>query len=324
VFKDEELSLVAGGSGFIGTNLCEYLLNKGKKVICLDNQFTGSINNIKKFESNSNFDVIYHDIIEPIYIRASEIYNLACPASPIHYQYDPKRTLMTSIVGTNNLLDLALETGAKFFQASTSEIYGDPDVHPQPEDYWGNVNPFGPRSCYDEGKRCGETLCYIYKKKYPHLEISIGRIFNTYGPCMSANDGRVISNFINEAINNEDITIYGDGLQTRSFCYVDDLVEVIYRLIQSGAAVDLPVNIGNPDEHTILDIANKIIELTDSRSKIIHLDLPQDDPKRRRPDIQRAKDLLDWEPRVSLELGLTQTIKYFEDLKNGSSERDAA
>lgn len=305
--------LITGGAGFIGSHLCERLLNEGHEVICLDNFFTGSKNNIVHLMDNPYFEVIRHDIEEPILIEVDEIYNLASPASPIHYQKDPVKTVRTNVMGAINVLDIAKKTEAKVLQASTSEVYGDPEIHPQPEEYRGNVNPTGPRACYDEGKRCAETLFFDYYREYG-VNIRVVRIFNTYGPRMALNDGRVVSNFIIQALNGEDITIYGNGSQTRSFCYVDDLVNGLIKMmdaVQTG-----PVNLGNPEEFTILQLAEKIIELTDSKSKIIFKPLPQDDPKQRQPDISKAIERLNWKPAVPLEKGLLNTIDYFKEKLN--------
>jgi len=305
--------LVTGGAGFLGSHLCERLLGQGHEVICLDNFFTGSKRNILHLINNPYFEVMRHDVTFPLYVEVDEIYNLACPASPIHYQFDPVQTTKTSVHGAINLLGLAKRTQAKIFQASTSEIYGDPTVHPQNEDYWGNVNPIGPRSCYDEGKRCAETLFFDYYRQY-QLPIKVVRIFNTYGPRMHANDGRVVSNFIVQALRGEDITIYGDGTQTRSFCFVDDLIDGFLAMMQSEEGFVGPVNLGNPVENTMLELAEKIIELTHSSSKLCFKALPQDDPKRRRPDISLAKQTLNWSPKVALEDGLKKTITYFESV----------
>jgi len=305
--------LVTGGAGFLGSHLCERLLNDGHDVICVDNFFTGTRDNILHLLANPRFEVLRHDITQPLYVEVDEIYNLACPASPPHYQHDPIHTLKTSVIGTMNMLGLARRTGAKLFQASTSEVYGDPAQHPQNESYWGNVNPIGIRSCYDEGKRAAETLCFDYHREHG-VRIKVARIFNTYGPRMHPNDGRVVSNFILQALKGDDITVYGEGQQTRSFCYVDDLIEVFVRLMNSPDDVTGPINTGNPGEFTILELAEKVIRLTQSSSKIIKLPLPQDDPKQRRPDISRAKSTLAWEPHVILDQGLQKTIEYFRSL----------
>ncbi|HAW59380.1 MAG TPA: NAD-dependent dehydratase [Bacteroidales bacterium] len=305
--------LVTGGAGFIGSHLCKRLLDIGHEVICLDNYFTGSKENVIELLSNPYFELIRHDVTMPFFIEADEIYNLACPASPIHYQYNPIKTIKTSVMGAVNMLGLAKRIRAKILQASTSEVYGDPDVHPQTEDYWGKVNPIGPRACYDEGKRCAEALFMNYHHQN-NVRIKIIRIFNTYGPKMHPNDGRVVSNFIVQALNNQDITIYGDGSQTRSFQYVDDLIEASIRMMETSDDITGPVNIGNPSEFTILELAEKVIQLTDSRSKIVFKPLPPDDPKQRQPDITLAKKLLKWEPQVPLDDGLSLTIAYFRKL----------
>jgi UDP-glucuronate decarboxylase len=305
--------LVTGGAGFVGSHLCERLLNEGNEVICLDNFFTGRKKNISHLMSNLNFELIRHDIIFPYYAEVDEIYNLACPASPPFYQENPIKTMKTSVIGAINMLGLAKRTGAKILQASTSEVYGDPTVHPQPESYWGNVNPIGIRSCYDEGKRSAETIFMDYHKQNK-VKIKIIRIFNTYGPRMNPKDGRVVSNFIMQALNNENITIYGDGSQTRSFQYVDDLVEGMIRMMDSPENITGPINLGNPNEFTILQLAHTIIETTKSKSKIISLPLPQDDPKQRKPEISLAKfNLNKWEPTIELNEGLLKTISYFKN-----------
>jgi UDP-glucuronate decarboxylase len=306
--------LITGGAGFVGSHLCERLLKEGNDVISLDNYFTGNKNNIIKLLDNPHFEMVRHDITEPYYAEVDEIYNLACPASPIHYQYNPIKTIKTSVMGAINTLGLAKRVNAKILQASTSEVYGDPQVHPQPESYWGHVNPIGIRSCYDEGKRCAETLFMDYHNQN-NVAIKIIRIFNTYGPNMNPADGRVVSNFIVQALKGENITIFGDGLQTRSFQYVDDLVEGMIRMMNSDNSFLGPVNIGNPNEFTMLELAQTVIELTGSSSKIIHLALPQDDPKQRQPDISLAKEKLQgWEPKVQLREGLQTTIAYFDSL----------
>ena len=302
--------LVTGGAGFLGSHLCDRLIARGADVLCVDNFFTGSKANIAHLQSNPNFELMRHDITFPLYIEVNQIYNLACPASPIHYQHDPVQTTKTSVHGAINMLGLAKRTRATILQASTSEVYGDPEIHPQTEDYWGRVNPIGPRSCYDEGKRCAETLFFDYHRQHK-LAIKVVRIFNTYGPRMHPNDGRVVSNFIVQALRGEDITIYGNGEQTRSFCYVDDLIEAMLRMMQTPADITGPVNIGNPVEVTMLELAERIISLTQSASKLCYKPLPQDDPKQRRPDISFAKSALDWQPKVSLEDGLKTTIAYF-------------
>jgi UDP-glucuronate decarboxylase len=304
--------LVTGGAGFIGSHLCKRLLDEGHEVICLDNFFTGQKRNVEALTSNPKFSVIEHDIIDPITIEAQQLYNLACPASPIHYQYNPIRTIKTSTIGMINMLGLAKRTGARILQASTSEIYGDPLVHPQTEEYWGNVNCIGPRACYDEGKRVAETLCFDYHRAN-NVDIRIVRIFNTYGPHMHPQDGRVVSNFILQALHNKPITVNGDGSHTRSFCYVDDLVEGLIRMMNQDKHTG-PVNLGNPNEMTVDTLAKKVIELTQSSSKITYTPLPEDDPKQRQPDITRAKEILDWEPKVDLTTGLGKTIEYFKSL----------
>jgi len=305
--------LVTGGAGFLGSHLCQRLIDDGNNVVCVDNFFTGKEDNILKLLDNRNFQLIKHDVIFPLEVEADEIYNLACPASPVHYQYDPLQTMKTSFFGAMNLLDLTKQMNAKILQASTSEVYGDPEVHPQNENYWGYVNPIGIRACYDEGKRCAETLFFDYHRQYK-LSIKVARIFNTYGPNMNVDDGRVVSNFIVQALQNKPITIYGKGNQTRSFCYVDDLIEVFIKLMDSPDDFIGPVNIGNPVEFTIRELAEKVVEMTDSRSELIFKPLPQDDPKQRRPDITLAKEKLGWEPKIKLEEGLKMTIPFFEDL----------
>lgn len=305
--------LITGGAGFIGSHLCKRLLNEGNYVICLDNFFTGRKRNIENLLPNPNFELVEHDIIEPIDIRVDEIYNLACPASPPHYQYDPIKTMKTSVIGIINMLELAEKYNAKILQASTSEVYGDPLVHPQVETYWGNVNPIGIRSCYDEGKRCAETLISDYRRQ-KNLNTKIIRIFNTYGPNMTPDDGRVVSNFILQALKGEDITVYGDGSQTRSFCYVDDLIDGIVKMMDSNLSE--PVNLGNPTERTILDFAKLIIEFTGTKSKIIYKPLPSDDPTKRRPDITLAQTKLNWTPKVDINEGLKKTVAYFKELIN--------
>jgi len=303
--------LVTGGAGFLGSHLCDRLVTQGHHVLCVDNYFTGSKKNIKHLLDNKNFEVIRQDICLPLYVEVDEIYNLACPASPYYYQLDPIQTIKTSVIGAVNMLGLAKRTGAKILQASTSEVYGDPVVHPQPEEYWGHVNPIGIRSCYDEGKRAAETLFIDYNRVH-NVRIKIMRIFNTYGPKMSENDGRVVSNFIVQALKGTDITIYGTGLQTRSFCYVDDLLDGMMALMDTDDQVTGPVNIGNPGEFTMLELAEKVIQLTGSNSKIVHMDLPKDDPTQRKPNIDRAKIILGWEPKINLEQGLIKTIEYFK------------
>ncbi|MDX9770081.1 MAG: SDR family oxidoreductase [Tenuifilaceae bacterium] len=308
--------LVTGGAGFLGSHLCERLLNDGNDVICLDNFFTGCKANVLHLMNRPYFEIIRHDVINPIFLEVDEIYNLACPASPIHYQHNAIKTVKTSVMGTINMLGLAKRVGAKILQASTSEVYGDPQVHPQPESYWGNVNPIGPRACYDEGKRCAETLCMSYHQQN-RVRIKIARIFNTYGSRMSPNDGRVVSNFITQALQGNDLTIYGNGQQTRSFLYVDDLVEAMVRLMNTGDEIMGPVNIGNPEENSILELAQLIIQLTGSASQIACRELPLDDPTQRKPDISLAKALLNgWEPTMSLTKGLAITIDYFKNIKS--------
>jgi UDP-glucuronate decarboxylase len=305
--------LVTGGSGFLGSHLCGRLLAENANVICVDNFFTGAKRNIDHLLDHHHFELMRRDVTFPLYIEVDQIYNLACPASPIHYQHDPVQTTKTSVHGAINMLGLAKRLRAKILQASTSEVYGDPNVHPQPEDYWGHVNPIGPRSCYDEGKRCAETLFFDYWRQH-RLQIKVARIFNTYGPRMHPNDGRVVSNFIVQALLGRDITVYGDGSQTRSFCYVDDLIDGLVRLMATRADVTGPVNIGNPSEFSMLGLATMVIDLTGSRSRIVHRPRPQDDPEQRRPDISRAQEMLDWKPRTMLKEGLVSTIAYFDDL----------
>ncbi len=310
--------LVTGGAGFIGSHLCERLLNEGNEVICLDNYFTGNKRNIIHLLNNPYFELIRHDVCSPFFVEVDEIYNLACPASPIHYQYNPIKTVKTSVMGALNMLGLAKRINAKILQASTSEVYGDPEVHPQVESYWGNVNPIGERSCYDEGKRCAETLFMNYHTQN-NVKIKIIRIFNTYGPNMHPNDGRVVSNFIVQALKGEDITVAGDGTQTRSFQYVDDLLEAMIRMMATRDSFTGPVNTGNPNEFTILELAEKIIELPNSKSQIKFIPLPQDDPTQRRPNIDLAKKELDWEPKIQLNEGLVKTIEYFDNLLKGNN-----
>lgn len=306
--------LVTGGAGFLGSHLCEKLLqDSNNNVICLDNFFTGNKHNVYHLLNNKNFELIRHDVTFPLYIEVDEIYNLACPASPIHYQHDPVQTTKTSVHGAINLLGLAKRTGAKIFQASTSEVYGDPEVHPQPEEYWGKVNPIGIRSCYDEGKRCAETLFFDYHRQN-NVNIRVARIFNTYGPRMNPNDGRVVSNFIVQALKGDDITIYGDGSQTRSFCYVDDLIDGFIKLMNAPDEITGPINLGNPGEFSMKELAEKILLLTGSNSKLNFQELPQDDPKQRRPNIQKANSQLGWEPNINLEIGLKETINYFKNI----------
>lgn len=307
--------LVTGGSGFLGSHLCERLLEDGHEVICVDNFFTGSRGNIEHLLDNPRFEVIRHDVCFPLYVEVDEIYNLACPASPVHYQHDPVQTTKTSVHGAINMLGLAKRVGAKILQASTSEVYGDPEVHPQTEEYWGSVNPIGVRACYDEGKRCAETLFFDYHRQHK-LRIKVARIFNTYGPRMHPNDGRVVSNFINQALKGEPISIYGDGQQTRSFCYVEDLINGLVSLMDSADDFTGPVNIGNGEEYTMMELANRVLELTGSSSEIIYQPLPADDPKQRQPDTTLARQILKWEPSVSINDGLTKTIGYFQDLNS--------
>ncbi len=305
--------LITGGAGFLGSHLCERLLNEGNEVICVDNFYTGTKDNIKHLMDNPYFEVIRHDICFPLYVEVDEIYNLACPASPIHYQKDPVQTTKVSVSGAINMLGLAKRLKIKIFQASTSEVYGDPEVHPQPETYWGNVNPIGPRACYDEGKRCAETLFFDYHRQH-NIKIKVVRIFNTYGPRMHPNDGRVVSNFIVQALKGQDITVYGDGTQTRSFCYVDDMIDGFIKMMNSEDSFTGPVNLGNPEEYQIIELANMIIELTNSKSKVVFKPLPENDPKQRKPDITLAKNKLNWQPKTSIKEGLMKTIAYFEDM----------
>ncbi len=307
--------LVTGGAGFLGSHLCERLLKDGHDVICADNFYTGNKDNIIPLLDNPHFELIRHDVTFPLYVEVDEIYNLACPASPVHYQYDPVQTTKTSVHGAINMLGLAKRTNAKIFQASTSEVYGDPGVHPQPESYNGNVNPIGPRSCYDEGKRCAETLFFDYKRQH-NTNIRVVRIFNTYGPRMHPNDGRVVSNFIMQALKGEAITIYGDGQQTRSFCYVDDLIEGFIRMMNADDTVSGPINLGNPNEFTIKELAETVIRLTGAKSKLINAPLPTDDPAQRQPDIRLAQEQLGWQPTIQLEAGLEKTINYFKPFAN--------
>ena len=305
--------LITGGAGFIGSHLCERLLNEGCDVLCVDNYYTGIKDNVAHLLDNPRFEIMRHDVTFPLYVEVDEIYNLACPASPVHYQHDPVQTTKTSVHGAINMLGLAKRVQAKVFQASTSEVYGDPQVHPQDESYWGNTNPIGLRACYDEGKRCAETLFFDYWRQHG-LQIKVARIFNTYGPRMHPNDGRVVSNFIVQALQGQDITIYGDGSQTRSFCYVDDLIEAFVRIMATGDEFVGPVNIGNPGEFTILELAEKVIEFVGGSNKIVNKPLPMDDPTRRRPDISLAKEKLGWEPKIALDEGLRRTIEFFDDL----------
>lgn len=314
LYESRKKVLVTGGAGFLGSHLCDRLIEDGHEVLCLDNLFTGSKRNIEHLIGHSRFEFMRHDVTFPLYVEVDEIYNLACPASPVHYQHDPVATTKTSVHGAINMLGLAKRVGAKILQASTSEVYGDPKVHPQTEGYWGHVNPIGIRSCYDEGKRCAETLFFDYYRQHA-LEIRIVRIFNTYGPRMHPNDGRVVSNFIVQALNNEDITIYGDGSQTRSFQYMDDLIEGMLKLMNNDSSFTGPVNIGNPSEFTILQLAEKILKLIpESTSKIVHKPLPSDDPIQRQPDITIAREKLDWSPKVELDEGLIKTIEYFRQI----------
>jgi UDP-glucuronate decarboxylase len=303
--------LITGGAGFLGSHLCERMLNDGNDVLCVDNFYSGTKDNIVHLMGNPQFELIRHDVCFPLHVEVDEIYNLACPASPVHYQRDPIQTTKTSVLGAMNMLGLAKRTGSKILQASTSEVYGDPEVHPQIESYWGHVNTIGIRSCYDEGKRCAETLFFDYKRQHD-VEIKVVRIFNTYGPRMHPNDGRVVSNFIVQALRGEDITIYGDGSQTRSFCYVDDLIEGFVRMMASDKAVTGPINMGNPGEFTMIELAQAILKQVGSQSKLVFKPLPQDDPKQRRPDIMLAKQYLDWEPKINLDAGLDKTIAYFK------------
>ena len=309
----EKAILITGGAGFIGSHLCKRLLKDGHHVLCVDNFYTGRRSNIVHLISNPYFEVMRHDICFPLFIEVDEIYNLACPASPIHYQFDPVQTIKTAVHGAINMLGLAKRLKIKILQASTSEVYGDPTVHPQPESYWGNVNPIGIRSCYDEGKRCAETLFFDYHRQH-NVKIKVARIFNTYGPNMHPNDGRVVSNFILQALKGEDITVFGDGKQTRSFCYVDDLVDGLMRLMNSPDEFNGPVNLGNPAEFTILELAQQVIEMTGSKSKIVFHPLPSDDPRQRQPDISLAAEKLQWQPTISLKTGLRKTIEYFESV----------
>jgi len=311
--KIQRRTLVTGGAGFIGSHLCEQLLLLGNEVLCVDNYFTGSRNNVVHLLENKSFELLRHDITFPLYVEVDQIYNFACPASPIQYQHDPVQTTKTSVHGAINMLGLAKRTKARILQASTSEVYGSPAIHPQDESYWGNVNPIGPRSCYDEGKRCAESLFFDYHRQHK-LDIKVARIFNTYGPRMHPNDGRVVSNFIVQALNKKDLTIYGDGEQTRSFCYVDDLVDGIVRLMATGFDIQGPINLGNPQECSMIELAETIIDLTGSSSRLTHQPAPQDDPRQRKPNIDLAVKQLDWKPSTSLRDGLSKTISYFESL----------
>jgi UDP-glucuronate decarboxylase len=309
----ERRVLITGGSGFLGSHLCDRLVARGYDVVCADNLFTGRKRNVAHLIGNPNFEFLRHDVTFPLYVEVDQIYNLACPASPIHYQHDPVQTTKTSVHGAINMLGLAKRLRARIFQASTSEVYGDPDVHPQPEEYWGRVNPIGIRSCYDEGKRCAETLFFDYYRQHK-LEIRVARIFNTYGPRMHPNDGRVVSNFIVQALKGQDITLYGDGLQTRSFCYVDDLIDAFIAYMDKDGDLPGPINLGNPSEFTIKQLAEEVITLTGAKSKLIYQPLPSDDPKQRQPNIAKAQELLSWQPKVQLRDGLTKTIAYFDGL----------
>lgn len=317
----EKRVAVTGGAGFLGSHLCELLLNRGHDVVCIDNFFTGTRRNVEHLLDNKRFELIRHDVTFPLYIEVDQVFNLACPASPVHYQYDPVQTTKTSVHGAINMLGLAKRVKAKILQASTSEVYGDPDVHPQSESYWGHVNPIGPRSCYDEGKRCAETLFFDYWRQH-RLRIKVARIFNTYGPRMHPNDGRVVSNFIVQALLGNDITIYGDGLQTRSFCYVDDLVNGLVDLMATPDEVVGPVNLGNPAEFSMKELAAAVIEMIGSRSRIVYRPLPTDDPRQRRPDVSQAQELIAWAPKTALEDGLTKTAAYFDELLAKQGVRD--
>ncbi len=312
----ERRVLVTGGAGFIGSHLCQRLLERDDEVLCVDNFYTGTRGNIRSLLSNPRFELLRHDVCFPLYVEVDQIFNLACPASPIHYQFDPVQTTKTSVHGAINMLGLAKRVKGKILQASTSEIYGDPEVHPQTEEYWGRVNPIGARSCYDEGKRCAETLFFDYYRQHK-MRVKVARIFNTYGPRMHPHDGRVVSNFVMQALRNQDITIYGDGSQTRSFCYVDDLVDGLIRLMDTADNVTGPINLGNPEEFTIRQLAETVISLTNAKSKIVHQVLPEDDPKQRRPDISKAQELLGWRPRIPLHEGLLNVIEYFEGVVSG-------
>jgi UDP-glucuronate decarboxylase len=311
-YNSRKRVMVTGGAGFLGSHLCDRLLEDGHEVLCVDNLFTGTKQNIAHLRDHPSFEFLRHDVTFPLFVEVDEIYNLACPASPIHYQYDPVQTTKTSVHGAINMLGLAKRLGCRILQASTSEVYGDPSVHPQTEEYWGNVNPIGPRSCYDEGKRCAETLFFDYNRQH-RVPIKVARIFNTYGPRMHPADGRVVSNFIMQALRGEPITIYGDGAQTRSFCYVDDLIEGLFKLMGSPDEVTGPINLGNPVEFTMAELAQRVIAMTGSKSALIHVELPPDDPRQRQPDITKARKLLGWEPRIPLEAGLLNTIAYFEE-----------
>lgn len=322
-YNSRKRVLVTGGAGFLGSHLIDRLLKQGDEVLCVDNLFTGSKQNIDHLRQHPQFEFLRHDVTVPLYVEVDEIFNLACPASPIHYQHDPVQTTKTSVHGAINMLGLAKRTGARIFQASTSEVYGDPAVHPQTEDYWGHVNPIGPRSCYDEGKRCAETLFFDYRRQHG-LSIKVARIFNTYGPRMHPSDGRVVSNFIVAALKGEPIPIYGNGLQTRSFCYVDDLIDGFLKLMDTDDTVTGPINIGNPGEFTMRELAEKVIAITGSTSEIAYLPLPQDDPKQRRPNIERARADLGWEPQISLDEGLVKTVDYFRQLFDANAGMESA
>ena len=314
--------LVTGGAGFLGSHLCERLLEQGHEVLCVDNFFTGTRRNIRHLLDNKSFDMLRHDVTFPLYVEVDEIYNLACPASPVHYQFDPVQTTKTSVIGAINMLGLAKRLKAKILQASTSEVYGDPEFHPQYENYWGRVNPIGFRSCYDEGKRCAETLFFDYHRQH-NLQIKVVRIFNTYGPRMHPNDGRVVSNIVLQALRGEDITLYGDGSQTRSFCYVDDLIDGFIRMMDTGPEITGPINIGNPGEFTIRQLAEMVIDITNSQSRLSYRPLPPDDPRQRRPDISRAQNILDWQPNIALRQGLERTISYFDSYLKSERSIDA-
>ena len=316
-YEERKSILVTGGAGFLGSHLCDRLICEGHYVLCLDNFFTGSKQNIAHLLKNDQFELLRHDVTLPLYVEVDEIFNLACPAAPIHYQHDPVQTTKTSVHGAINMLGLAKRLECPILQASTSEVYGDPTVHPQDETYWGNVNPIGPRSCYDEGKRCAETLFFDYRRQH-NLNIKVARIFNTYGPRMHQNDGRVVSNFIVQALKGKPITVYGDGQQTRSFCYVSELIDGLYRIMGTGPEISGPINLGNPVEFTIKQLAEEIIDVTGSESKLLFTDLPQDDPKQRRPDISKAKNYIGWEPKLSLRIGLLETVRYFDQLLSGN------
>lgn len=316
-YNSRKRVMVTGGAGFLGSHLCDRLLEKGHEVLCVDNLFTGAKQNVGHLQNHPHFEFLRHDITFPLYVEVDEIYNLACPASPIHYQYDPVQTTKTSVHGAINMLGLAKRLGCTILQASTSEVYGDPFVHPQTEEYWGNVNPIGPRSCYDEGKRCAETLFFDYHRQH-RLAIKVARIFNTYGPRMHPADGRVVSNFIMQALRGEPITIFGEGTQTRSFCYVDDLIQGLIALMESSEEITGPINLGNPVDFTMAELADKVIAITGSKSSLTHMELPPDDPRQRKPDITKARTLLGWEPRTPLDQGLKSTVPYFRNLSIGN------